>query len=66
MTRSPRKPAPVRKTTDAILRDLIGRSGFDGAWDQCDRETRAEIRASLDAIVEKDRDLVRSCLADRD
>lgn len=37
----------------AILKELKGRSGFDGWWDGCDTGIRIEIVETLIAIVDK-------------
>jgi hypothetical protein len=35
-----------------IVAELTDRSGFDGAWDDCDEETQNQIQNKLAEIVE--------------
>lgn len=42
-----------RIIVEGIVRDLTGRMGLDGEWDQIDKETQSEIRAEWRGIVQK-------------
>ena len=37
---------PAKKILFAVLNDLFGRGGLDGAWDAIDEETQEEILAT--------------------
>jgi len=40
------------RIVERVLKDLRGRSGFDGAWDACDEDIQAEIKTDLIEIVD--------------
>lgn len=42
------------KIVAAILDDMLGRRGLDGAWDEIDEDIQEEIRATWAAIVQKE------------
>lgn len=43
----------AREIVEAVLSDLTGRGGLDGAWDSIDPEIQGEIKDDLTEIVSK-------------
>ena len=46
----------TRAITNKIITALSNRGGFDGWWDEIDKETRDEIKDEISQIIEKNLD----------